>query len=156
MGISLFVFGSIVGIYVMQYNPQTNASTDQTYKPHSLFASVPRVVQLAGFIQGENDPRAAMLESYLFAKGSPMSSAARTFVQVADQCPMDWTLLPAIAGKESSFGKIIPYNSYNAFGWAVYTGQSSGAVFDSWDHAVQIVGEGCAKTILKMVETLPN
>ena len=31
---------------------------------------------------------------------------------------LDYRLVPAISGVESTFGKHIPDNSYNAYGWA--------------------------------------
>ena len=149
----------LIGYAIVGQSPaqsKNHITQDLGIQPQSLFASVPKVVSLFGFTQGEEYPRAAQLEKYLITRKSPMAASAKTFVEVADQCPMDWTLLPAIAGKESAFGRIIPINSYNAFGWAVYTGQTSGAVFDSWDHAIQRVGEGLCENYIKQGRNTPE
>src|SRR5690606_37956205 len=81
----------------------------------------------------------------LSAQNSPMVEAAPAFVHVADKYNLDWRLLVAIAGKESSFGKYIPPGSYNAWGWGIWTGQQSGAGFSSWADGVESVGYGLRK-----------
>lgn len=154
--VSLTAFVVLAALYLFTYRPNAYRAEPLAYKPQSLFASIPKITSLAGFVQGANDPRAARLEKFLNYWQSPMAGASRTFIEVADQCPMDWTLLPAIAGKESSFGKIIPYNSYNAFGWAVYTGQNSGAVFGSWDDAIRRVGDGLCENYIKQGRDTPE
>lgn len=55
------------------------------------------------------------------------------FVGVADQCDLDWRLLPAIAVKESSGGKQACGN--NPFGWA-----SCRQDFESIEKAIEVVG----------------
>ncbi|MCA9397502.1 glucosaminidase domain-containing protein [candidate division WWE3 bacterium] len=145
----VLVIGLLSYGFLHNSSQKHSTPTDVAIQDKSLFASVLKTDSLFGFTQGEEDPRAAILEKYLITRKSPMASAAKTFIEVADQCPMDWALLPAIAGKESAFGRIIPINSYNAFGWAVYTGQNSGAVFDSWEHAIQRVGQGICDNYIK-------
>ena len=88
------------------------------------------------------DQRRLILQRFLRAQNSPMAPYAADFIEAADKYDLPWTLLPAIAGKESGFGKVIPKNSYNAFGWAVYTGQQRGAVFSSWRDAIFTVAKG--------------
>lgn len=88
------------------------------------------------------DRRAEKLEQYLKSKNSPMASSARHMISEADRLGLDWKLVAAISGNESYFGQLIPYNSFNAWGWAVYTGQSYGANFDNWEHGVTTVSEG--------------
>ncbi len=156
MGMSIGAFALLSGGYVTWHRPQEEVMAVTTYKPHSLFAAVPGLFSIFGYTEGRDDPRAAQIERYLLLRNSPMASAAKTFVEVADKCPMDWALLPAIAGKESSFGRIIPYNSYNAFGWAVYTGQNHGAVFSSWDDAIRRVGDGLCENYIKKGRTTPE
>ena len=81
-------------------------------------------------------------QKYLESKGSPMSEAAEAFITEADRLGLDWRLVVAISGNESYFGKRIPYNSYNAWGWAVWTGMSYGANFDNWEDGIRTVSEG--------------
>lgn len=82
------------------------------------------------------DKRTAILRNYLKRFGSPLSEEVETFILTADRYNLDWTFLPAIAGVESTFGRRVPYNSYNPFGWANGTYR-----FDNWQHAIAIVGE---------------
>jgi len=88
------------------------------------------------------DTRADQLKSYLTAEHSPMADAASFFVKEADRLGLDWKLVAAIAGNESYFGTHIPDSSYNAWGWAVYTGMSYGAAFSNWEEGITTVSEG--------------
>jgi len=54
------------------------------------------------------DERVPLLRGYLQAKDSSLASYAAEMVVAADKYQFDWRLLPAIAGKESSFGKKTP------------------------------------------------
>jgi len=82
------------------------------------------------------DPRVAILGSFLESKGSPLVDFADEFVKYADMNNLDWRLVPSITGVESSFGKRIPQNSYNAYGWA--NGNFS---FESWDNSISHVSK---------------
>ncbi len=88
------------------------------------------------------DDRATKLKGYLMQFQSPLADSARTFVRSADENNLDWRLVAAIAGLESTYGKNIPQGSYNAWGWGVYTGQSYGARFSSWDDGIRTVSHG--------------
>ena len=57
-------------------------------------------------------------------------------VRIADTYDYDWKLLPSIAGVESQFGKIVPFGSYNPYGW--YNGNFS---FTNWNHATEYVAK---------------
>lgn len=96
----------------------------------------------ASLIIPKPDGRAQKLKQYLELQNSPMANDAWYFVWEADRLNLDWRLVAAIAGTESTFGKFIPYRSYNAWGWAVYTGRQSGANFTSWKHGITTVSEG--------------
>src|SRR3989344_4010187 len=82
------------------------------------------------------DERVVILEKYLEEKNSPLASYAKDIIEVSDHYQLDWRLIPAIAGVESGFGKHIPSNSYNAYGWG--NGKYS---FNSWDESIEIVGK---------------
>lgn len=80
------------------------------------------------------DRRIIQLQSFLAKQGSPLEPHAGDFVSAADRYGLDWKLLPAIAGVESTFGKHIPYGSFNAYGWA------NGAYrFTSWEDSISHV-----------------
>ena len=45
-------------------------------------------------------------------------------------------MVPAITGVESTFGKQIPTNSYNAYGWA-----NGAYLFESWEQSIDHVSQ---------------
>jgi hypothetical protein len=85
------------------------------------------------------DSRAATLAAYFRKYNSPLEYQAQDFIDAADEYKMDWKLVPAIAGVESTFGKHIP-GGYNAWGWGVYGDQSLG--FTSWRDGIFTVTGG--------------
>ncbi|MBN1169298.1 glucosaminidase domain-containing protein [Candidatus Woesebacteria bacterium] len=82
------------------------------------------------------DPRIVILKNFLTSHNSPLSDHAVDFVSIADTYGLDWRFVPAITGVESTFGKRIPYNSYNAYGW-----NSGDYYFDSWEHSIEHVSK---------------
>jgi len=82
------------------------------------------------------DERAKKLEDFLITHNSPLADYSDKFIEVADKYNLDWRLIPAISGVESTFGKRIPKNSYNAYGWA--NGEYR---FISWENSIEIVGK---------------
>jgi len=93
------------------------------------------------------DPRVIVLQDYLAKYNSPLRNYAKDFIEAADTYNLDWKLVPAITGVESTFGKRTPgsYNrpSYNGWGWGVYGDQALG--FQSWRHGIFTVSEGLRK-----------
>lgn len=66
---------------------------------------------------GNSDMRVVALKNVLEKYGSPLAPYAQSYIETADKYGMDWELLPAIAGLESSFGKHQLAGSYNSYGW---------------------------------------
>jgi hypothetical protein len=87
-------------------------------------------------IENDNDYRVVVLKKYLEKMDSPLSDHSRAFIQAADRNSLDWRLVPAITGVESTFGKRIPPNSYNAYGWA-----NGNYYFDSWEESIDVVSD---------------
>lgn len=85
------------------------------------------------------DPRAEILKDYLAKYNSPLETHAQDFVDAADKYQIDWKLVPAIAGVESTFGKHIP-GGYNGWGWGVYGDQA--LYFRSWTEGIFTVTAG--------------
>jgi hypothetical protein len=85
------------------------------------------------------DKRAQILQAYLEKHNSPLAYHAHDFIEAADKNGIDWKLVPAIAGVESTFGKAIP-GGYNAWGWGVYGDQA--IYFSSWKNGINTVAEG--------------
>src|SRR5260221_11487147 len=80
------------------------------------------------------DTRVTKLRAYFEKNNSPLTDYADEFVKYADKYELDWRFLPAISGVESTFGKHIPYNSYNAYGWA-----NGDYKFTSWEDSIEHV-----------------
>lgn len=94
------------------------------------------------FLMDVPDPRVVKLEAYLQSHNSPLTNEASHFVSEADRLGLDWKLVAAISGVESTFGKFVPRNSYNGWGWAIFTGQNDGMHFGSWKDGITVVSEG--------------
>ncbi len=91
--------------------------------------------KVAEIVQPKADTRAFKLRTYLESHQSPLAPYAPLFIKKADEYQLpDWKLVPAIAGVESTFGKAIPTDSYNAYGWA-----NGNFAFKNWEESIDIV-----------------
>ena len=86
------------------------------------------------------DFRVENLRKFLEKYNSPLAIYAQEFVAYADINGLDYRLVPSITGVESTFGKHIPFESFNAYGWA--NGEYS---FVSWEDSIAHVS-GVLKT----------
>jgi hypothetical protein len=87
-------------------------------------------------VDNDFDYRAENLKKFLTKYNSPLVEYAEEFVAYADENNIDYRLVPAITGVESTFGKHIPIDSYNAYGWA------NGAYeFESWEDSIAHVSK---------------
>ena len=123
-----------------------NAGTTITEQYPS--SSNERVTASAGTAQilGTNvvagDARGLLLQNFLTHYESPMAPYADLIVTKSDQEGIDFRMIVAIAMCESHLGKSMPSkDSFNPFGIAVYTGQSFGKKFTSWEHSINWVTE---------------
>lgn len=82
------------------------------------------------------DGRAYLLEDFLNEHTSPLAPFSEALVTEADVNHIDYRMVAAIAMCESNLGKRIPGGSFNAWGIAVYSGENSGATFQSWSEAI--------------------
>lgn len=64
----------------------------------------------------KEDKRVEILRNFLLKNNSPLASYSASFIETADKYALDWTLMPAISGMESNFGKAMPKASNNPFG----------------------------------------
>lgn len=87
--------------------------------------------EVAGF-----DYRVENLRNFFSRYNSPLTMYADEFVGNADKNGLDYRLVASITGVESTFGKHIPYDSYNAYGWA--NGEYR---FKSWQDSITHVSE---------------
>jgi len=88
------------------------------------------------------DWRVEQLHTYLVSQESPLVDEAQYIVDESDRLQLDWRLIPAIAGTESTFGKFMPPCSYNAWGWGIPTGSESGVAFKNWRDGITTVAQG--------------
>lgn len=117
-------------------------------KPNLVLANeAQQSAQIAGSRESE-DWRIEHLSKFLADYNSPLTEEAGHFVREADRLNLDWRLVAAIAGVESTFGKHIPTNSFNAWGWGVFTGQQDGIHFRDWADGITTVSEGLRKNYL--------
>jgi hypothetical protein len=80
------------------------------------------------------DERPSILKNYLRSHKSPLAEYSENIINTADKYNINWKLVVAIAGVESTFGKRIPINSYNAYGWA-----NGNFYFKSWEESIETV-----------------
>lgn len=85
-------------------------------------------------LRASSDYREIKLRNFLQKYNSPLTRFARDFIRAADKYGLDYRLLPAITGVESTFGREIPQNSYNAYGW-----NGGNWYFDSWPDSIYYV-----------------
>jgi hypothetical protein len=98
------------------------------------------------------DPRVTKLRAYFEKNKSPLVDYAPEFVKYADKYELDWRLVASISGVESTFGKHMPKNSYNAYGWGNGTLR-----FTSWDQSIEHVTKTLKeKYVDRGVDTLPE
>lgn len=97
--------------------------------------------------QSVDDNRAQILEAYLEEYDSPLAPYAQDFIDSADRYNLDWRLVASISGLESGFGKQIPYNSYNGWGWGIYG--DNVLRFNSWPEAIETISKGLRQNYLK-------
>lgn len=108
--------------------------TPKTYAQDIAHSSATLAPKFAGSIS--RDDRVAALEKFLEKYNSPLKPYAGAYVKYADQYNVDWRLLPAISGVESTFGKFYIAGTYNAYGWG------SGIIyFKSWEDGIQTINK---------------
>ncbi len=110
-------------------------------KPISQATPIPEE-QLIGEEQKQNDKQVKVLrlQKFLKSHNSPMTDNSQDFIDASEQYNLDWKLVPAIAGVESTFGKNLIEGSYNAYGWG------GGRIrFDSWRDGIYTIAKGLAE-----------
>jgi len=87
-----------------------------------------------------SDYRVKILRDYLKSYNSPLAGSADEFVIYADKYDLDYRLVAAISGVESTFGQQIPYNTHNAWGWGIYG--TNMFYFKSWEDGISTISKG--------------
>jgi len=87
-------------------------------------------------VNNKIDWRRLRLYVFLKKKDSGLARYSSDFIQAADTWDIDWRLLPAIAGLESSFAKRMIPGTYNAYGWG-----GGYITFESWPDSIDHVSK---------------
>lgn len=111
-------------------------------KPVSAMEQITESTATLAAHEVSKDHRVEHLEKFLKSHRSPLANEAEHFVEAADTYNLDWKLVAAISGTESTFGEHIPPGSHNAWGWGIPTGAQSGLSFKDWDSAITAVSKG--------------
>jgi hypothetical protein len=123
-------------------------------KQASVVLAAAVVVLLAAALAGAFAPVAAaapdasQLDAFLAQQGSPMTGTGAAFIAEGQTHGVDPRFLVAIAGAETSFGKLLYSENgdqcdYNAFNW-FYGPTWPTSDFTSWNEAIARVAEGLA------------
>lgn len=145
LGIGVFLTANgylFSGVNADEFNVTKISSQNIINSPINQYYAESQVTSSTRGSVVKSDARPVIVDNFLAANGSPMAGLGTMFVTIADKYSLDWRLLPAIAFQESILGKKMPKGSHNAFGWAIYTGQQSGASFRNWEQALEIVAAG--------------
>jgi hypothetical protein len=137
MALAILIGGWVFMLFMIQFaSVPTVGAEEKTVLINFPTAPAPKKV----------DKRLVVLQNYLSQFNSPLKAHAQDFLDAADNFGVDWRLIPAIAGVESTFGKAIPgghdpqYTSYNGWGWGVYGNHL--ITFKNWRDAIFAVTKG--------------
>ncbi len=157
LGISLFSLLAVSNTGIDAKTGSEVSSVSFLNKPRSgvrVYASLPITQPSISAQATASDARPAVLRQYLTVYGSPLIPYAEKIVQIADKYGLDYRLITAIAQQESNLCKIIPYDSYNCWGWGI-TGSST-LYFDSYDQAIETVTKGLKENYINKGYVTPD
>ncbi len=112
----------------------------------ALFGSLPPEGIVLGETTVSEKARPIILKKFLESYHSPLAKYSDYILSVSAEYDLDWRILTAIAGAESTFGRNIPDNCYNAWGWGIH---SRGTLcFGSWKEGIRTVARGLKEKFL--------
>lgn len=142
--LSLVLYSSYSNVHnVREINKYLEVQAEDmlTKNGYQFYASLPQVLGSFSTVVARQDARPEILRQFLHEHNSPLADYALTIVDASDAYGVDFRLITAIGMCESNVGKHMPSGSYNAWGYAVYTGENNGAVFDDWEHGIRVMAE---------------
>ncbi len=107
------------------------ASASENVARTSAKLSIPNNSQVSAL-----DARVIALRKVFQKYNSPLIGESEAFVKYADEYNVDWRLLPAISGLESSFGVHLMPGSFNAYGWG-----GGHIYFESWKDGIKVINK---------------
>ena len=105
-----------------------------------LILSLVLLTNASEAIAVDHDVRPLAMRVVFEKYNSPMMGYEVELITIAEKYGLDWTLLAAIAGTESSFGKRMPTDCLNPYGWGIYG--SNKLCFKSFPEAAEAVAKG--------------
>ena len=158
-------FGLIMsGVLLHSYSRARNVGTllklqAQAIVPkngYQFYAALPQVLGSFSSAVVKEDARPEILRQFLHENHSPLEPYTKTLVEASDANHVDFRMITAIAMCESNLGKKMPGGSFNAWGYAIYTGQDSGAEFKNWQHGIEVMAQYLAENYYKQGLTTPE
>jgi len=124
--------------------------SDNTY----IFSALPDFDEEIRTSVKTGDARPEIIRQYLKKRGSPLEPHAQLIVDLADQYHFDYRWMVAIAQQESNLCKVIPFDSYNCWGWGIYPDPTNPEVlkvtrFASYEDALRRIAPQFKKIFLK-------
>lgn len=122
--------------YFLVHPPTPPRLSDRTTN-YTLFSTQPPTPVMMGESYVSKEARPHLMRQFLESYRSPLASYSDYILEISEKYGLDWRLLVGIAGNESLFGRVVPDDSYNAWGWGVH---SRGTVrFRSWEAGIERV-----------------
>lgn len=122
-----------------QYNNPHHAASFNASSSTTIYAALPnnQVIKLIQTSVQTSDARAEILRQFLARHSSPLEQYSDLIVKTADNYGLDYRLIVAIAGQESTWCRTTPNNSYNCWGFGIYGGKITR--FQSYPEAIETV-----------------
>ena len=139
----IFFVGGNIGLLVFAstaIRQPVTAILTKAARQNILFTAAPPGEAVLGKSVARKEARPLILKKYLESYKSPLAERAQFLIDTADKYGLDWRLLPAIAGQESTFCRTIPENSHNCWGWAIHARYTK--KFETWEGAIETVAKG--------------
>lgn len=111
---------SVSSVYASEHTSQTSAKL-RLHKSKEL---------------GTSDMRVLALQNVFRKYNSPLVSYSRHYVHYADLNGIDWKLLPAISGIESTFGRHHIAGTHNVYGWG-----GGYIYFENWEKGIEHISK---------------
>lgn len=107
------------------------------------YSALPDTHAQTEFILNPQEARVQVLNEFFSHYNSPLAEYAAQIVKDADANGLDYRLLPAIAFQESTLCKKIPKDSFNCWGYGIYSGKVTR--FDDFGQAIDTISRALAK-----------
>jgi len=152
----LLILSNSIPFRTVKNQPVLSPIPDKVYAAEVTPSSTPIIKTLSP--EELKESRIKKTYEYLSKLGSPLAPHAKYIVAMADKYDIPWTLVTAISGKESTYGKNIKPDSYNAWGIMKFdaSGNRSIRMFASWENGIEfasrLLSENYRKNMNKAIQ----